>query len=114
VWSTIPTEAILHPELYYYKFEVNTTKPYSTNQVRVFVNDWDLNTNDTYGTWDPPLDTKGAWQTVVLPFETLLHANTAVTADGSGYFCGFLFCGPGPLDCDISFDNFRIVPKVPK
>jgi hypothetical protein len=36
------------------------------------------------------------------------------TVNPAGYWSRILFHGPGDLDADISFDNFRVVPKVAK
>src|SRR5690606_9934567 len=60
--KNIPDEAILRPENYNLKFEVNTIKPYNSNMLRINVglsNDFN---NDAY-LWKPPIDTQGNWQT---------------------------------------------------
>src|SRR6185436_1545374 len=64
--KNVPDAAILMPEDYYLKFEVNTVKPYVANMMKINVA---LNSedNDAY-LWKPPFDTKGQWQTVTIPF----------------------------------------------
>ena len=110
--KNIPSEAILHPEDYNLKFEVNTLKPYNGNVIKITAglkNDFN---NDEFR-WFPPYDTKGEWQTVVIPFETVAASyGGGLQVSDAGYYTRLLFHGPGALDADISFDNFRIVPKV--
>lgn len=111
--KNIPDGAILKPEDYNLKFEVNTLKPYnsSTISINVGLNGQD---NNAYK-WLPPYDTKDQWQTVVIPFDEVV-ASYAVkpTINPDGYWCRLLVQGPGDWDADICFDNFRVVPKVLK
>lgn len=109
--KNIPDAAILKPDDYNLKFEVNTLKPYNANMLKINVA---LNAEDNNGyQWKPPYDTKGQWQTVVIPFEEVV-ASYAIkpVVNPNGYWTRLLFHGPGALDADISFDNFRVVPKV--
>ena len=108
----IPDDAILNPSHYYYKFEVNTLKPYtSAGCVKIWVGDPANGTDKGYYSWTTPLDTKGAWQTVTIPFDDIMAKN-APCGVLSAYFFGFVFNGgSGVLDCDMCFDNFRIVPN---
>lgn len=112
--KNIPDEAILKPENYNLKFELNTRKPYNNNMIKLNVglaNDFN---NDQY-LWAPPFDTHGEWQTVVIPFEVVADSYGApLTVSPNGYYTRILFHGGGDLDCDMSFDNFRVVPKVLK
>ena len=111
--KNIPDEAILKPSDYYLKFELNTVKPYNGNVLKINVGILKEN-NDAY-LWKPPYDTKGQWQTVIIPFEEVANSyGTPLTVSANGYWCRLLFHGPGDLDCDMSFDNFRVVPKVIK
>ncbi|MEO5582258.1 MAG: glycan-binding surface protein, partial [Saprospiraceae bacterium] len=64
--KNIPDAAILKPEDYYFKFEVNTVKPYTASIVR-FNMALTSEYNDQYQ-WSPPLDTKGLWRTITIPF----------------------------------------------
>jgi hypothetical protein len=113
--KNVPDEAILKPSDYNLKFEVNTMKPYTNNVLKINVglaNDFN---NNEYR-WLPPYDTKGIWQTVVIPFEDVAksYGTAPLTLSANGYYTRLLFHGPGDLDCDISFDNFRVVPKILK
>jgi len=112
--KNIPDEAILKPENYNLKFEVNTMKPYNNNVIKINVGlSRDFN-NDAY-LWQPPIDTQGKWQTITIPFETVAKSyGTPLTLSPNGYYTRILFHGPGDLAADISFDNFRVVPKVIK
>ena len=112
--KNIPDEAILKPENYNLKFELNTKKPYNNNMIKLNVglaNDF----NGDHYKWVPPYDTQGEWRTVVIPFEVIAESyGTPLTISPNGYYTRVLFHGAGDLDCDMSFDNFRIVPKVLK
>lgn len=111
--KNIPDAAILKPSDYNLKFEVNTLKPYNASILRINValNSQD---NDAYQ-WQPPFDTKGQWQTVIIPFEEIVASyKVKPVINPSGYWCRLLFQGPDVLDADICFDNFRVVPKVIK
>lgn len=107
----IPDDAILHPDKYYLKFEVNTLKPYNNSMIRI--NAGTSAQDNTNYQWAPPFDTKGQWQTVVIPYEEVYNSYTAKpTVNANGYWTMLLIQGPGDLDADICFDNFRIVPKT--
>lgn len=109
--KNIPNAAILKPEDYNLKFEVNTMKPYNSNMLKINVA-LNAEDNDAYQ-WKPPYDTKGQWQTVVIPFEDVVASyKVKPTINPNGYWSRLLFHGPGDLDADISLDNFRLVPKV--
>lgn len=107
----IPDEAILKPEDYNLKFEVNTLKPYNNNVIKLTLGINDFHP-DQYQ-WKPPIDTKGMWQTIVIPFNEITDSyNMNLSVNPAGYYTRVLFHGPGDLDADIAFDNFRVVPKV--
>lgn len=109
----VPDAAILKPEDYNLKFEVNTLKPYNNSTIRINVG-LNAEDNDAFQ-WKPPFDTKGQWQTVVIPFEDIVKSyKVKPTVNPNGYWTRLLMQGPGELDADIAFDNFRIVPKVLK
>jgi hypothetical protein len=115
--QNIPDSAILKPADYYLKFEVNTVKPYNNNVLKITAG-LASGFNDSQYTWLPPYDTKGQWQTVVIPFDEIAasyeSAGSKLVVSKKGYYTRLLFHGGGDLDCDMSFDNFRIVPKVGK
>jgi len=111
--KNIPDAAILKPEDYYFKFEVNTVKPYTASTVR-FNMALTSEYNDQFQ-WKPPLDTKGLWRTITIPFEEIVATfPNKPTINAAGYWSRLLIQGPGDLDADICFDNLRIVPKVIK
>jgi len=114
--KNIPDEAILKPEDYYLKFEVNTVKPYNNNMIK-FNFGLQSEVNDAYQ-WAPPFDTGGQWRTVTIPYETIMRSYTDLdvkpVVNPNGYWTRVLIHGPGDWDCDIAFDNFRIVPKIDK
>jgi hypothetical protein len=111
--KNVPDEAILKPEDYNLKFEVNTLKPYIASTVRINVG-LSAEDNNAYQ-WKPPYDTKGQWQTVIIPFEEVVASYaTRPTVNPNGYWTRILIQGPGDLEADIAFDTFRIVPKVDK
>lgn len=111
--KNVPDAAILKPMDYNLKFEVNTMKPYNNNTLKINVG-LQSEDNDAY-LWKPPFDTKGQWQTVIIPFENVVASyKVKPTVNPNGYWTRLLFHGAGDLDADISFDNFRVVPKVLK
>jgi hypothetical protein len=111
--KNIPDDAIQNPEDYNFKFEVNTVKPYNSNMIKFNFGIAGENNNEFR--WAPPYDTKGKWQTVVIPLEEIAAKQPLATSPiADGYWTRILMHGPGALDADISFDNFRIVPKVLK
>jgi hypothetical protein len=107
----VPDAAILKPADYNLKFEVNTVKPYTSNMMKINVALL-AEDNNAY-LWRPPFDTQGKWQTVTIPFETVV-ASYAVrpVVSTTGYWCRILFHGEGALEADLCLDNFRVVPKV--
>ena len=111
----IPDDAIINPKKYNYKFEVNTLKPFNANGFQIHVSDRATNTNAGFFFWDgnsSGIDTKGQWQTIVFPLEDVLAKRTSPLAVNEvEYFFGFILHGSKVLDCDMCFDNFRIVPK---
>lgn len=109
--KNIPDDAILHPEDYNFKFEINTLKPYDGSTIRLNAA---LNSEDNNNyQWQPPYDSKGQWKTIVIPWEEMVSSYTVKpVVNPDGYWCRVLMQGPAELDCDICFDNFRIVPKV--
>ena len=112
--KNIPDDAVLHPADYYLKFEVNTLKPYNGNRIKIMlgrVTNPDPNWDTEPYFWEPPFDTEGEWKTVAIPFEDVVanYADWSVSPDGYGV--KIWFHGPGELDADMAFDNFRVVPK---
>jgi hypothetical protein len=111
--KNIPDEAILKPSDYNLKFELNTMKPYNNSMFRI--NAGILKEDNNAYQWKPPYDTKGQWQTVTIPYDEIASSYALpLVVSPTGYWTRLLFQGPGDLDCDMSFDNFRIVPKIIK
>jgi len=114
----LPDDAVLNPDKYYMKFEINTLKPYNGNMIKIMIGqvngpDPDWNAEPYY--FRPPFDTKGKWQTVVVPFtEVVANYKTNWGVRAQGYGVKVWFHGPGGVDADVAFDNLRIVPKVSK
>lgn len=108
--TNIPDAAILKPEDYNLKFEINTLKPYNSNRI---VLNMGLNTEDNNAyVWAPPYDSKGQWNTITIPFEEITNSYAVKPViNPAGYWTRILIFGPGDLDADIAFDNFRVVPK---
>lgn len=110
--KAIPDDAILHPGDYYLKFEINTQKPYNNNGIKFQLAMVDGIVDNRFAyKWEPPFDTQGKWETIALSLDEVLAGINPVLNE-SGYYVRFLVHGPGQLDADISFDNFRVVPKV--
>ena len=118
-WSAglmgIPDEAILHPELYYLKFEVYPTKPFNGSALHIWITTMTAQNAGPFYTWSPPTVPLniGAWNTVTIPFENISAAEgvTFPPVQSDGYFCAAVYADGTSLDCDMSFDNFRVVPK---
>lgn len=111
----LPDDAVINPAKYVMKFEINTLKPYNGNRIKFMIGQvngpdpsWD---NEPYF-WEPPFDTKGAWQTVTIPFnEVVAKYTTNWGVRPQGYGVKIWFHGPGALEADIAFDNLRVVLK---
>ncbi|MDR3653621.1 MAG: glycan-binding surface protein [Paludibacter sp.] len=112
--TAIPDAAILNPASYNLKFELCTTKPYNNNNILFGIGKPTFDNQHCYK-FSPPIDTKGQWQTIVIPFEDIM--NTSVTPNvvsPTGYITSLIYLGGTALDCDMSYDNFRVVPKIIK
>jgi hypothetical protein len=108
--KNVPDGAILKPEDYNLKFEINTVKPYNSNNIGINVG-LTAEDNNNYS-WKPPYDSKGKWNTITVPFEDVVRSYTnKPVVSPSGYWTRILVFGPGDLDADIAFDNLRVVLK---
>lgn len=114
--KNIPDDAILNPDKYYLKFEINTLKPYNNSMIRINAGTYNSAEADNVNyQWKPPYDTKGKWQTVIIPFEDIINSYAIKPRPNpDGYWTRLLIQGPGDLDADICFDTFRVVPKIDK
>jgi hypothetical protein len=112
--KAIPDAAILNPSSYYLKFELCTTKPYNNNNILLGIGKPTFDNAHCYQ-FSPPVDTKGIWQTITIPFENVMSTSvTPNVVSPTGYITSFVFLGGTVLTCDMSFDNFRVVPKTIK
>lgn len=96
-------EVMANPNNYVMKFEVNTLKPLTKRQIRFYFSQINYD-------WEPfasglALNTNGEWQTVTIDLGEMWKGD--VPADGVLQIMGNSYAE----DTDISFDNFRIVPK---
>ena len=96
-------EVLANQNNYLLKFEVNTLKPLTKRQIRFYFSQINYD-------WEPfasglALNTNGEWQTVTLELGTMWKGSGP--ADGVLQIMGNSYAE----DTDISFDNFRIVPK---
>jgi hypothetical protein len=105
----LPADVVSNLANYVLRFEVNTGKPFSSNAIRMSI-DGDADAVNTYW-WTPtaPFNTRGQWRTMTIPLSSFIKNTTALNIPL--HKCQFVFIGPGVLDADMSFDNFRIVPK---
>ncbi len=106
---TMPAEAVTDPSKYVLKFEVNTLKPFDANMIKIMI-DGDYHEVNTY-LWRSrqPFDTKGQWQTYTVELDKII--NTPLKASLNKHKFKLSYHGNGVLDADMSFDNFRVVPK---
>ena len=105
----LPADVVANPANYVLRFEVNTMKPFNANVIKFSI-DGDAGSTNTY-LWKPatPFYTRGQWSTVTIPLSSFI--NKPADMAKPQHECKFLFHGDGALDADMSFDNFRIVPK---
>ncbi|RYZ25953.1 MAG: hypothetical protein EOO10_16875 [Chitinophagaceae bacterium] len=118
--KNVPDDAILNPANYNVKFEVNTLKPYNKSRIVFNVGltappgstkPEEAQDNDAY-IWQPPVDTKGQWQTVTIPYDEMFAKfKVKPVVNPAGYWNRILIFGGDDFDADIAFDNLRIVPK---
>ena len=111
----LPDDAVINPAKYNLKFEINTLKPYNGNMIKIMigqVNSPDPNWNTEPFFFRPPFDTKGKWETVVIPFEEVVaNYQTNWGLRPQGYGVKVWFHGPGTVEADVAFDNLRVVLK---
>ena len=110
----LPDDAVINPAKYNLKFEINTLKPYNNNMIKIMIGqvnspDPDWNAEPYY--FRPPFDTKGQWQTVVIPFNEVVANYRTWGLRPQGYGVKVWFHGPGAVDADVAFDNLRVVLK---
>ena len=110
--KNIPAEAISNPKNYSMKFEINTLEPLTGAEVRMYMGpDMGGERGSIYYTWKPNIDTKRQWETVSIPFEEFVKANTTLKYDPNGYQVSFHFSGPLAVNAKFGLDNIRVVPN---
>lgn len=110
--KNIPADAILNPEDYYLKVEVNTLESLTGAVIKMYIgNDMSAERGSKFYSWTPNINTNGKWETVALPFDVVLTNNKTIKVDPNGYGVSFWFDGP-TMKANVAFDNFRVVPKT--
>jgi hypothetical protein len=110
----IPAEAILKPEDYNLKFEINTLESLAGAKVRIYIgNDMGGERNANNYTWLPNVNTGGKWETISIPFSEILAKNPAIKVDPNGYGISFWFWeSTVAVKANFALDNVRVVPVV--
>jgi len=125
--KNIPQEAFVNPAAYSLKFEVNTI---GGSLAGAWFNIWIGNNiggaanrgpdngkaNAGLYTWQPNIDTKGAWQTVVIPWDQFTayasKPGYAFKYSPDGYDISIVLQGPNSASVKyLAFDNMRVVPN---
>ncbi|MGV3505272.1 MAG: glycan-binding surface protein [Adhaeribacter sp.] len=108
----IPADAFANPKDYSIKFEINTLKPLTGAEVKMYMGAGDMGAErGTSYTWKPNVETKGEWQTVSIPFEDFWIANRKFAYSPAGYGVSFHFSGPLAVSANFGLDNMRVVPN---
>ncbi len=113
--KNIPADAFANPQKYELKFEVNSLKPLTGAELRMYMGtggDLDAERKTNYYIWKPNLDTKGQWQTVSIPWEDFWTANKKFAYNPAGYNVSFHFNGALAVSLNFGLDNMRVVPKT--
>ncbi|WP_375416734.1 glycan-binding surface protein [uncultured Hymenobacter sp.] len=108
----IPADALVNPGNYALKFEINTLKIFNNNKLLIAI-DGDPGGNPPLNTyvWDATaasFTTKGKWVTRSIDLNQFI---TKPIPEKAMHEVRVVLFGGAILDADISFDNFRIVPK---
>ncbi len=112
--KNIPADAFVNPQNYEVKFEINTLKPLTGAEIRMYMGTGDMGSerNNIHYIWKPNVDTKGQWQTVSIPWEDFWAANKRFAYSPAGYGVSFHFSGPLAVSANFGLDNMRVVPKI--
>jgi len=125
--KNIPEEAFVNPKAFSLKFEVNTVGGSLTgawfniwigNSIGGAANRGPDNGNPNSGlyTWQPNIDTKGTWQTVIIPWDQFTayasKPGYAFKYNQAGYDISIVLQGPNSATVKyLAFDNMRVVPN---
>jgi hypothetical protein len=112
--KNIPADAFTNPQQYNLKFEINTLKPLTGAEIKMYMGPGDMGSdrNTTFYNWKPNIDTKGEWQTVSIPWEEFWTANKKFAYSPAGYGVSFHFSGPLAVSANFGLDNMRVVPNT--
>jgi hypothetical protein len=112
--AKIPDDAILNPEDYSLKFELNTLETLAGAKIQMYVgNAMGSERNNLRYIWEPNLDTADEWQTVSIPFNLIIDANPNIAVNPAGYGISFWFWqSTVAVKADFALDNMRVVPNV--
>lgn len=111
--GNIPDEALINPDGYSLKFEINTLKSLTGTIMRLHLGNAN---NDELGAareaskyeWKPNLNTDGEWETVTIPWVDVYDGFKSST---EGYSMFIYFHGPLALEHNFGLDNIRVVPN---
>jgi len=111
--SNIPAAAFANPKNYSLKFELNTLETLSGAELHMYMGpNMSAERSEINYNWKPNIDTNGEWQTVSIPWEDFLAANTTLQYNPAGYQVSFHFSGALPVKAMFGLDNLRVVPNT--
>ncbi len=111
----IPEGALIDPDAYSLKFEINTLKSLTGAIMRLHLGNAN---NDGLGAareskyyeWKVNLDTGGEWETVTIPWADVYKGFSYAER----YSMFIYFHGPNAVDHNFGLDNMRVVPNTNK
>lgn len=112
--KNIPADAFLSPRNYSLKFEINTLASLTGANLRMYMGPAGLDMGkerEAFYLWEPNIDTKGEWQTVIIPFDQFMAGNPKLEYSANGYQVSFHFQGPSAAEANFGLDNIRVVPN---
>lgn len=111
--KNIPEAAFSKPEAYSLKFELNTLKSLTGAYVHMYIGPTiEPGRHSAKYIWQPNINTNGEWETVSIPWDEVLAANSQLTYNQDGYGISIHFSGPNAVTGDFALDNMRVVPNT--
>jgi hypothetical protein len=115
--KNIPADALVNPEDYSLKFEINTLKSLTGANMRLYLGNaanaqFDAERQSKYYVWQANLHTNGLWETVSIPWQDVYKATQEFNEDPEGYAMFIYFHGPNALEHNFGLDNIRVVPNT--
>lgn len=112
--KNIPQDAIVNPNNYSLKFEINTLAPMTGSNMQLYVglaNNSDLGAarSATHYVWKPNVNTHGMWETITIPWIDVYTANKLFSYNSDGYAMAVIFVNTASYD--LAIDNMRVVPN---